>query len=196
MIERIEDWFKKSAFAQQGFLKEQSANLQKAAELIAASFNQGGKLLIMGNGGSAADAQHMAAEFVNRFKIERPPLPALALTTDTSILTSISNDYSFDEIFVKQIKALGAEGDVVLGISTSGNSSNVIEAIREAGGRGLTTLVLTGGDGGILAKEADLSLCVPVDDTPVIQEVHLMAEHLICSLVDAILFLEPGGALD
>ncbi len=196
MIERIERWFEKSGFAQRGFLEKQSANLLRAAEIIAASFNRGGRLLIMGNGGSAADAQHMAAEFVNRFKIERPPLPALALTTDTSIITSISNDYSFEDIFVKQIKALGSEGDVALGISTSGNSKNIIAAIKEAKSRGITTLALTGGDGGALAGEAELVMTVPTDDTPIIQEVHLMAEHLICDLVDTILFLEPGADHD
>ncbi len=195
MIERIERWFQKSTFAQQGFLREQSGKILQAAELIAASFNNGGKLLIFGNGGSAADAQHMAAEFVNRFKIERPPLPALALTTDTSVLTSISNDYSFDEVFVKQLKALGVEGDIALGISTSGNSPNVVEAVRVAKKQNMITLALTGGEGGALAQEADLALCVPTDETPIIQEVHLMAEHLICDLVDAMLFLKPGEDL-
>ena len=193
MIDRIERWFEKSGSVQRSFLEQDGPRLLQAAEMIADSFSHGGRLLIFGNGGSAADAQHMAAEFVNRFKIERPPLPALALTTDTSVLTSIANDYSFDSVFVKQIKALSSQGDVALGISTSGNSKNVVSAIQEARVRGLTTLALAGAGGGQLAGEAELALIVPSHDTPIIQEVHLMAEHLICDLVDAILFPEPGA---
>lgn len=196
MIDRIERWFKTNESVQRIFLEREAPKLLGAAEIIADSFNNGGRLLIFGNGGSAADAQHVAAEFVNRFKIERPPLPAMALSTDSSILTSVANDYSFDQVFVKQIKALGGPGDVALGISTSGNSKNVVDAIREARARGLTAIGLTGGQGGELVGEADLAIVVPSTDTPIIQEIHLMAEHLICDLVDAILFPEPGGGHD
>jgi D-sedoheptulose 7-phosphate isomerase len=163
------------------------------AQSIADSFAKGRKLLIIGNGGSAADAQHVAAELVNRFRIERPPLPALALTTDSSILTSVGNDYSFEEVFRKQVKALGQPGDVLLAISSSGRSPNVLAAVREARQRGLLCLALTGKDGGPLAAEADLAVVVPAEETAHIQEVHLIVEHILCDLVDAILFLEPGN---
>ncbi len=151
-------------------------------------FTDAGKVLIFGNGGSAADAQHLAAEFVNRFLIDRPPLAAVALTTDTSVITSIGNDFSFDDIFAKQVIALGKEGDVALGISTSGNSTNVVLGIEAAVRQGMKTAVLTGEGGGRLADMADIVLAVPSRKTPVIQEVHLWIEHLICQLVDEILF--------
>jgi len=160
-----------------------------AAEKISDSISSGHKLLLFGNGGSAADAQHIAAEFVNRFRIERPPLAALALTTDTSILTSIGNDYSFDDIFSKQILALGGAGDVVLGISTSGNSKNVIKAIEVAKDKGLFTIVYTG-RGGRLVSLADMVFAVESDVTARIQEVHITLGHIICELVDRNLF--PG----
>lgn len=160
-----------------------------AAEKISDSISSGHKLLLFGNGGSAADAQHIAAEFVNRFRIERPPLAALALTTDTSILTSIGNDYSFDDIFSKQILALGGAGDVVLGISTSGNSKNVIKAIEAAKDKGLFTIVYTG-RGGRLVSLADMVFAVESDVTARIQEVHITLGHIICELVDRNLF--PG----
>jgi len=148
----------------------------------------GRKILIFGNGGSAADAQHLAAEFVNRFLINRRPLPAIALTTDSSILTSIGNDFSFDDIFVKQIQALGQSGDVAIGISTSGNSPNVLKAIEGAKAMGLRTAALTGGSGGKLLTVAELTLNVPSKKTPAIQETHLWVEHLLCQLVDEVLF--------
>ncbi len=160
-----------------------------AAEKISDSISSGHKLLLFGNGGSAADAQHIAAEFVNRFRIERPPLAALALTTDTSILTSIGNDYSFDDIFSKQILALGTAGDVALGISTSGNSKNVIKAIEAAKDKGLFTIVYTG-RGGRLVSLADMVFAVESDVTARIQEVHITLGHIICELVDRNLF--PG----
>ncbi|MBF0552575.1 MAG: D-sedoheptulose 7-phosphate isomerase [Deltaproteobacteria bacterium] len=160
----------------------------KAAEIITNAFKEGKKLLIFGNGGSAADAQHVAAEFVNRFLMERPPLPAVALTTDSSILTSVGNDYHFDEIFSKQVSALGSQGDVAWGISTSGKSRNVILALQLARERGLKTLALTGEDAGHMAPLVDLVIDVPSRHTPRIQEAHLMVEHLICELVDYQLF--------
>ena len=150
--------------------------------------------MICGNGGSAADAQHIAAEFVNRFIIERPPLPAIALTTDTSILTSVGNDYGNRRIFSKQIKALGKEGDVALAISTSGNSPNVLEALDATRDRQIKTILMTGAGGGKAAKLADLWLEVNSKITPRTQEIHILWGHLICELVDFILFQKPGEA--
>jgi D-sedoheptulose 7-phosphate isomerase len=161
-----------------------------AAEKLAAVFRQGGKLLLFGNGGSAADAQHLAAEFVNRFKIERPPLAAVALTTDTSILTAVANDYDFLEVFAKQVKALGRPGDAALGISTSGKSPNVVAGLQAARESGVATLALSGGDGGPVAAAADLALVVDSRDTPRVQEVHITVGHILCDLVDFILFPE------
>jgi len=193
MVEVVENWFRRSAEVQDRFRVTQTDNLITSARWISNAFNQGHKLLVFGNGGSAAEAQHLAAELVNRFRLERPPLPAVALTTDTSILTSVGNDYSFNEIFSKQIKALGRPGDVALAISTSGRSANVLAAVREARALGLINLGLTGGDGGPLAQEVDLALIVPSDETPFIQEVHLVALHLLCELIDDLLFVSPGN---
>ena len=164
--------------------------LTAAARLLAKAFQEGHKVLIFGNGGSAADAQHLAAEFVNRFQIERRPLPALALTTDTSILTAVGNDEDFKEIFVKQVQALGQPGDVAWGISTSGNSPNVIRALQAARVLGLYTLAVTGRDGGKMAPLADLALTVPSTETPRIQEVQLTIGHILVDLVDFLLFPE------
>lgn len=161
----------------------------KSADMFAKCIASGHKVLIFGNGGSAADAQHIAAEFVNRFKIERPPLAAIALTCDTSIITSIGNDYDFDEIFSKQIEALGNKDDIAMGISTSGNSKNVIKAINIAKKIGLFTIGLTG-RGGKLASCADLALPVESDVTARIQETHNIIGHILCELVDRILFPE------
>lgn len=172
--------------------KSQADLIVEAAKMIAGAFSTGGHLLIFGNGGSAADAQHLAAEFVNRFKIERPPLPAVALTTDTSILTSVANDYSFNEVFTKQVKALGRAGDVAWGISTSGNSPNVIAALGAARTMGIKTLAMTGLGGGEIKGGADILLEVRSEDTPRIQEMHITMGHIICELVDYILFQRPG----
>jgi D-sedoheptulose 7-phosphate isomerase len=161
----------------------------KGADMLAQCIASGHKILIFGNGGSAADAQHIAAEFVNRFKIERPPLAAAALTCDTSIITSIGNDYSFDEIFSKQIEALGNKDDIAMGISTSGNSKNVIKAINTAKKIGLFTIGITG-RGGKLASCADLALPVESDVTARIQETQNIIGHILCELVDRILFPE------
>ncbi|HLE17431.1 MAG TPA: D-sedoheptulose 7-phosphate isomerase, partial [Syntrophales bacterium] len=149
------------------------------------------KILIFGNGGSAADAQHLAAEFVNRFMIERPPLAAMALSTDTSVITSIGNDYDFSEIFSKQIRALGQEGDVAWGISTSGNSPNVVKALETANKMKLVTIGLTGKDGGAIAGTVDYWLNVSSNSTPRIQEVHITVGHVICEMVDFKLFQRP-----
>jgi len=169
---------------------EQAEEVAAAARLLADTLKGGGKILLFGNGGSAADAQHLAAEFVNRFQIERPPLAALALTTDTSILTSIANDYDFLEVFVKQIRALGRPGDVAVGFSTSGSSGNVVEALRVAREMGLRTMAFSGGDGGPVAKAAELALVVPSRNTPRIQEVHITIGHVLCDMVDFLLFPE------
>ncbi len=170
------------------FINENASSLAALAEKMAFAFTSDHKLLLCGNGGSAADAQHIAAEFVNRYTLERPPLPALALTTDTSVITSIANDYSFDDIFSKQVKALGIEGDIFLAISTSGNSRNLISAVKVASAQGLFTVGLLGKDGGKLAKMVDTALVVKSDSTPRIQEVHILAGHILCHLVDYILF--------
>ena len=163
--------------------------LENAADRLAECLASGHKLLIFGNGGSAADAQHIAAEMVNRFRIERTPLAAIALTTDTSIITSIGNDYQFNDIFAKQLKALGDANDIAWAISTSGNSPNVVAAAREAGKIGMFTLAMTG-RGGELASVADLVLKVDTDETPRIQEAHITMAHILCDLVDRILFPE------
>ncbi|MGD8372431.1 MAG: D-sedoheptulose 7-phosphate isomerase [Syntrophobacterales bacterium] len=163
-------------------------SLIRAATVIVNAFNNENKLMIFGNGGSAADAQHIAAEFVNRFMIERPPLPALALTTDTSIITSVSNDYTFDDIFSKQVKALGIEGDVAWGLSTSGTSANVLEALAVARKRGLRTIGMTGSDSAKMTDVAQVLLTVEAKDTPRIQECHITMAHVICELVDYQLF--------
>src|SRR5512136_3066147 len=147
--------FKESAEVKARFLKENLPKMLEVIKLVSQSFEGGSKLLLFGNGGSAADAQHIAAEFVNRYIIDRPPLPALALTTDTSVLTSISNDFAFQEVFAKQVKALGKEGDVAIGISTSGNSPNIIRAFEVAKEIGMKTVALTGNNGGAIAKMVD-----------------------------------------
>ena len=168
-------------------VRENLDKLNTGAQSLAECLAADRKVLIFGNGGSAADAQHIAAEFVNRFAIERPPLAAIALTTDTSILTSIGNDYHFDDIFSKQIHALGKKGDVAWAISTSGNSANVLKGIEAAGEKKMATVAMTG-RGGRLAAMADLSLTVRSDSTARIQETHLIMAHILCDLVERILF--------
>lgn len=163
----------------------------QAAQSLAQAFSAGKKLLVFGNGGSAADAQHLAAEMVNRFLMERPSLPALALTTDSSILTAIGNDYHFDEVFAKQVKGLGQSGDVALGISTSGRSPNVQKALAAAKAKGLFTMGLGGRECPEMAALCDIMIRVPSDLTPRIQEVHGLVIHILCELVDQILFGHP-----
>lgn len=190
LVERV-----KNNFSQSIQTKIDSAGLcniiAQAGSLMADRILAGNKLLSCGNGGSAADAQHFAAEMLNRFERERPSLPALALTTDSSTLTSIANDYSYQEVFAKQIKALGTQGDVLLAISTSGNSSNVSHAIHAAHSRGLYVIALTGCDGGIMATQMqsdDLEIRVPAQQTARIQETHLLIIHCLCDLIDHRLF--------
>ena len=182
---------KNSIQAQEAFAQEQGEVIIALALQMVKTIRQGGKILLFGNGGSAADAQHLAAEFVNRFLINRRPMAALALTTDSSVLTSIGNDFSFDEIFVKQVQALGKPEDLALGISTSGGSVNVLKAMEVAKEMGMVTAALTGGlagDGGAVGRAADFVLNVPSDKTPHIQEAHLWVEHLLCELVEREIF--------
>lgn len=180
------------------FFAENAALVDKVARTLAVALARGGKILFCGNGGSAADAQHLAAEFVNRFELERPPLPALALTTDSSILTAIGNDYGFDRVFAKQVQALGQPGDVVVGISTSGNSPNVLAALVAAREKGCATVGLAGRNGAIVPL-CDLALLVPHERTALIQEVHITIGHLLCKLTDHYLFeavMELGPYLE
>ena len=169
------------------FFAAQAENLEECARRIALAMGRGHKLLICGNGGSAADAQHLAGEFVNRFLIDRPPLPALALTTDSSVLTAIGNDFGFEQVFAKQIHALGVSGDVLLAISTSGKSPNVLAALRAAKEKGMHTIGLSGAGHGMDAL-CDIVVHVPHASTPLVQEIHISAGHLICALVDHYLF--------
>ena len=186
--ERAARILEESLAAKEAFFRQEKEKIFRAAEVVTEALRRGGKLLVFGNGGSAADAQHLAGEMVNRFRRERTPLPALALTTDTSVLTAIANDYDFSQVFVKQVEAFGRPGDVALGISTSGNSPNVCLALERARDLGLFTIGLGGGDGGRLKEVAELSLLVPSRETPRIQEAHIFFIHLLCELVEEALF--------
>ncbi len=193
MEQIVSDALINSVKAKEAFVKESDKAIVDLACQMVMTIRGKGKILIFGNGGSAADAQHMAAEFVNRFLINRKPMAAIALTTDTSTITAIGNDFSFAEIFSKQVQALGKPEDLALGISTSGNSGNVIKAIEVAKEIGMRTAVLTGGlagDGGELGQLADITLNVPASKTAHIQEVHLWVEHLLCELVEREIFGE------
>jgi D-sedoheptulose 7-phosphate isomerase len=189
----IRELFDASVRAKQVFLEENAAALERAIELVATALAGGRKLLLFGNGGSAADAQHIAAEFVGRFLRERRALSAIALTTDTSALTSIANDYGYDDVFARQVRALGVSGDVALAISTSGRSANVLRAVEACRELGVTTIGLTGGDGGPLAGAVDLALRVSASRISArIQETHILVGHVICELVDRRLFGETA----
>jgi len=169
-------------------IAETSADrIAEVAALIADCMRSGGKAIFFGNGGSASDAQHLAGELVGRFRIERNALPALSLTTNTSIITAIANDYEYNMIFARQVEALGRKTDVVVGISTSGNSPNVVAGIRKAKQIGAKAIGLTGRDGGKIAEIADITLTVPSSDTPRIQEAHIVIGHIICDIVEKIL---------
>ena len=193
LADRIQQQFHDSAQTQLAALSVMAAPIEAAARRMAECLLADGKVMACGNGGSAADSQHFAAELLNRFEKERPPLAAIALTTDTSTLTSIANDYRYEDVFAKQIQALGRPGDVLLAISTSGNSPNVIEAIHAAHARGVTVVALTGKKGGkiaILLGPDDIHLCVPAERTARIQEVHLLAIHCLCDGIDALILGE------
>ena len=191
MKESIVEAFDESIRVKQAFLRDNLEALAQAIDAIVAAFKRGNKLLLFGNGGSAADAQHIAAEFTNRFLIERPPLPALALTTDTSALTAIANDYDYTQIFAKQIQALGKAEDIAIAISTSGNSPNVLLAIEACKKLNISTIGLTGGSGGKMIGKVDYMLRVGEGkNSPRIQETHILVGHVICDIVDQKLF--PG----
>lgn len=194
MISRIKNHFEESIQTKAHAMETLSESIASAADMMVNALLNGGKILSCGNGGSAADAQHFAAEMLNRFETERPSLPALALSTDTSTLTSIANDYSFDAVFAKQIKGLGKPGDVLLAITTSGNSKNIIEAILAAQQEDLHVIAFTGKEGGAVSgilNEHDIELRVPSYVTPRIQETHLLIIHCLCDLIDYKLFISP-----
>ena len=172
------------------------AKVADAARRMAVALGRGHKILLAGNGGSAADAQHWAGEFVNRFLIDRPPLPAMALTTDTSVITAIGNDFGYDLIFAKQIEAFGNAGDVFLAITTSGNSPNIVEAARVARRKNMLTIALTGQGGGKMVDLCDILLAVPHPLTPLVQEIHATIGHLLCALTDHYLFEEVMAIKD
>lgn len=190
MKDKILEAFDESIRVKQAFLRDNIEILTQVIDLIVAAFKNGNKLLLFGNGGSAADAQHIAAEFTNRYLLERPPLPALALTTDTSALTAIANDYDYDQVFSKQVRALGQAKDVLLAISTSGNSRNVIAAMQAAHDCKMPVVALTGRGGGKMVdvlRPGDVHICVPAQSTARIQEVHLLTLHCLCDAIDCLL---------
>lgn len=190
--EKIKTAYEDSIRVKEQFFRENISLIKEVAELIAKMLNEGGKILIFGNGGSATDASHIAAEFVNRFKRERPGLPAIALNTDMAVITAIANDYDYSEVFAKQIKALGQKGDIVIGISTSGASRNVLKAVEVAKKRGLKTIAFTSKKGEKLISKVDYAFAVSSEDTPRIQETHITLGHILCELVEDILFEIPA----
>jgi D-sedoheptulose 7-phosphate isomerase len=196
MKDAITKAFDESIRVKQAFLRDNLETLVRTIEAVSECFRRGNKLMVFGNGGSAADAQHIAAEFTNRFLIERPPLPAIALTTDTSALTAIANDYDYSQVFAKQVRGLGKQGDVALAISTSGNSANVLSAIDACREHKITTIGLTGGTGGKMAVKVDYLLRVSEGkNSPRIQETHILVGHVICDIVDQILFPDRAASV-
>ncbi len=195
--QRIQQQFFDSADLKYAAAEMLSRPIAEAVQALVGCITSGGKVLACGNGGSASDAQHFAAEFVGRFERERPGLAAIALNTDPSVLTAIGNDYAFDAVFAKQVQALGAPGDVLLAISTSGNSANVLAAVEAAQAREMTVIALSGRDGGKLRErltETDVHICVPHDRTARIQEVHILVVHCLCDAVDTQLLGEQDNA--
>jgi D-sedoheptulose 7-phosphate isomerase len=194
IAQRIAQQFNESAQTKLMALPAMAAPIEAAIRLMANSLRAEGKVMACGNGGSAADSQHFAAELLNRFERERAPMAAMALTTDTSTLTSIANDYRYEDVFAKQVRALGRRGDVLLAISTSGNSANVMEAIQAAHEKGMHVVALTGRGGGkmtALLTQDDIHLCVPAERTARIQEVHLLTLHCLCDGIDTLILGEP-----
>lgn len=190
--EKIKRAYENSIKVKEQFFRENLTLIKETAEIIAKTLSEGGKVLIFGNGGSATDASHIAAEFVNRFKRERPGLPAIALNTDMAVITAIANDYDYSEIFAKQIKALGQKGDIAIAISTSGSSRNVIKAVEASKKRGLKTIAFTSKKGEKLISRVDYAFAVPSEETPRIQETHITLGHILCELVEDILFEIPA----
>lgn len=191
MKDKILKAFEESIEVKKKFAEENIDTIIEVAKVIADAFNKGKKLILFGNGGSATDASHIAAEFINRFQKERPSLPAISLSTDIAVITSIANDYDFSEVFAKQLKSLSDEGDVVIAISTSGNSPNILKAMDVAKRRRLTTIAFTGIKGDKLASKATYAFIVPSDKTPRIQETHITLGHVLCRMVEEILFEAP-----
>jgi D-sedoheptulose 7-phosphate isomerase len=185
---RVRVILEESARVKRATAQERADAIAAAAGICIETFRRGGRILLFGNGGSAADAQHIAAEWNGRLRTERPALPAIALTANTSDLTALGNDYGFERVFARLVEAHGREGDAAIAISTSGNSPNVLAAVDEARARGLHTIALTGRDGGKLAGRVDVPIVVPSDDTQRIQEAHIAIGHVLCELVDEVLF--------
>lgn len=184
MKNRIENIFRESIKVKEQTLQANLQTIIKSIEEITKTLKNKGTIFLFGNGGSAADSQHIAAEFIGRFKRERKSLPAIALTTDTSALTALSNDYGFEVVFSRQLEGLGKKGDIAIGITTSGNSPNVVEGIKKAKSIGMKTIALTGGDGGTVASLADIAIVVPSKMTARVQESHICIAHCICELVE------------
>ncbi|MCM8783039.1 MAG: D-sedoheptulose 7-phosphate isomerase [Candidatus Omnitrophica bacterium] len=184
MIKTIKELIKESIHVKELLLETQVHNIQKVANVIISSVKKGGKVIVFGNGGSAADSQHIVAELVGRFRKEKIPLPAIALTTNTSILTALANDYGYETVFSKQIEAIGSKKDVVIGISTSGKAKNVINAVVTARKLGIRTISFTGKKGIHFAKLTDISIVVPSENTARIQEAHITIGHIICQLIE------------
>lgn len=191
MERKIIKAFEDSINIKQKFVKENASLIAEISKVIADVFNDGKKILLFGNGGSACDASHIAGEFVNRFKMDRPGLPALSLNTDMAIITSIANDYSYNDIFARQIKTLGSEGDIAIAISTSGSSKNILKAVDAAKRKRIKTIAFTGLKGVDFAARCDYAFIVPSEDTPHIQETHITLGHVICQMVEEILFEAP-----
>jgi D-sedoheptulose 7-phosphate isomerase len=192
MKEKIRKVFEESLQVTEKFLDEKNIDrITEVSKAIATAFNDGKKLILFGNGGSSADASHIAAEFVNRFRRERPGLPAIALNTDMAVMTAIANDYDFSEVFSKQLKAIAEEGDVVLAMSTSGNSPNILKAMDVAKKKRLVTVAFTGLKGEKFASKAQFAFIIPSDSTPRIQETHIILGHAVCQMVEEILFEVP-----
>lgn len=189
VIEELEE----SANIKRMIAQSLSDKIVNAAKIIIDTYKAGGKVLLIGNGGSAADAQHIAAELVGRFKLERKGLPAIALTTDTSILTALANDYGYDTVFSRQLEALATDKDVLIAITTSGTSPNILKAVEVAKSKNIKVIGLTGGDGGKLQDVADITIIVPSCNIPRIQEAHITIGHIICNLVERRLFNESSG---
>jgi len=192
MKDYIKNQIKKSYETKQAIYENENLlnNIEKVSKLCVELYRGDKKTILAGNGGSAADAQHIAAEMVGRYGFDRPSLPSLALTTDTSALTAIGNDYGYDKVFSRQLEGMGQNGDIFIGISTSGNSINIINAFNSAKEKGITTVALVGRDGGDMAKLADIALIVPSDSTPRIQESHILIGHIICDIIEKEIFAD------
>ena len=191
MKDKILKAFRESISTKEKFVQENFKAIEEASRLIAGAFNDGRKLILFGNGGSATDASHIAAEFVGRYRKERPGLNAVSLNTNMAIMTAVANDYDYSEVFSRQLKAIAEEGDVVIAISTSGNSANIIKAVDAAKRKKLRTIAFTGAKGGKLAAKVNHAFSVPSNNTPRIQETHITLGHVLCQMVEEILFEAP-----